>query len=386
MKRIFFMVLISSLLSVQSNSQHLRAGFQKKELVELLRIGARTTSDSIYSKKFPEPDHSKMLYQSAPVGFNNLWQLWMRNDSVAIISIRGTTPAAISFLANIYAAMVPARGNLELEKDFSFKYELSGLPNAAVHVGYLVAMAYLSRDILPKIDSCLRQGINEFIITGHSQGGAISYLLRAYMEQLKNEGRIPGGAHIKTYTIAAPKPGNLYFAYEYEHINKGGWAYQVVNPVDWVPEVPFSIQTMDDLSETNPFRNVKQLIGKQKFPLNIGASLAYKQLSKPAKKARRQYEKWLGKRVGKLVKKSLKEFTTPAYYGSNNYVRTGTTVVLMPDSSYFQNFPEVRDSIWHNHTQRPYLFLAEKLEDNGNAETPAAITRNPGALKDNNKP
>ena len=38
----------------------------------------------------------------------------------------------------------------------------------------------------------------------------------------------------------------------------------------------------------------------------------------------------------------------------------------MPDSAYYVKFPEVKDSIWHNHTQVPYLFLAERLPANGN--------------------
>ncbi|MEO8772064.1 MAG: META domain-containing protein [Ferruginibacter sp.] len=355
-------------------AQQLKPGFDKQEFIELLKIGARTSADSNYFKKIPAPQYSTLVYQSATVGFDNLWQLWRTKDNVAVISIRGTTKTVVSFLADLYAAMAPAKGTLQLEKDFTFNYNLSDNPGSAVHVGFLIAMAYLSRDILPKIDSCYKTGTKQFIIAGHSQGGAITYMLTSYLESLKKENRLPKDIRFKTCASASPKPGNLFYAYDFENLTRDGWSYNVVNSVDWVPELPFSIQTLDDMNETNPFVFSKKLIKKQKFPLNIVLRSAYNQMSKPTKKALKNYKKWLGKRLGKFVKKSLKELTLPDYFNSNSYVRTGTTIVLVPDSSYFQKFPEVKDSIWHNHIQEPYLFLTEKLPDNDQAATQSAPT------------
>ena len=50
--------------------------------------------------------------------------------------------------------------------------------------------------------------------------------------------------NIKTYCSAAPKPGNLFYAYDFEHITEGGWAFNVVNSADWVPELPSTTQTV----------------------------------------------------------------------------------------------------------------------------------------------
>lgn len=372
-KYLIFFILVGT-FSIDTSAQQLQPGFDKDEFIELLKIGARTSTDSAYYNKLPAPQRSTLIYQSANVGFDNLWQLWRTEKNTVIISVRGTTKTAVSFLANLYAAMVPAKGTLQLEKNFTFNYNLSDNPKAAVHVGFLVACAYLSRDILPKIDSCYKAGNKEFIITGHSQGGAITYSLTSYLEQLKDEGRLPKDIRFKTCAAAAPKPGNLYYAYSFENLTRDGWAYNVVNSVDWVPEVPFSIQTLDDFNSTNPFRNAKKLIKKQKFPVNIVLLHAYNKLSKPQKKAQRNYETWLGKRVAAIVKKNLKEFTSPEYFSSNNYVRTGNTIVLVPDSSYFEKFPENTDSIWHNHIQTPYLFLAEKLPGNGNANPQTKVS------------
>ncbi len=298
------------------------------------------------------------------MALDNIWDLWLSKDSVAVISIRGSIESDVSFLVNFYAAMVPAKGELQLDKSFTFQYNLSNDPKAAVHAGFLVAMAYLQRDILPKIDSCYKQaGIKNFIIAGQSQGGGICYLLTSYLESLKSENKIPADIRFKTYCGASPKPGNLFYAYDYENLTKDGWAYNVVNTADWVPEVPFSIQTMNDFTDVNPFSNAKNLIKKQKFPKNIMLRFAYNKLSNPAKRAQRRYQRYLGSFVSKAVKKQLPQFKAPEYYKSNNYVRTGATIVLYADDVYYKQFPKDVTKIWKHHFIEPYLYLTQKLNE-----------------------
>lgn len=344
-------------------AQHLKPGFDKAEFIELLKLGARATADSSYYDTMPAPQHSTMIYQSPQVGLDNLWQLWMRDDSVAIINVRGTTTTGVSFLANLYAAMVSAKGELHLEKDFDFKYNLSGDPKAAVHIGFLISTACLTRDILPRIDSLYKTGINEFIIAGHSQGGAITYLLTSYLENLKAENRLPADIRFKTCASAAPKPGNLYYAYQFENLTRGGWAYNVVSNVDWVPEVPLDVQTIRDFNEVNPFAHAKTLIKKQKFPKNLALKHIYNRMTKPSLKAQKRYENYLGKMVSKMIKKTLPDFVPPEYFKSNNYVRTGNTIVLYAGKDYYEKFTQDVNKVWMNHPQTPYLFLAEKLPD-----------------------
>lgn len=89
--------------------------------------------------------------------------------------MRGTTEKPESWLANFYAAMVPAKGEIKLNDTEIFRYQLATNPKAAVHIGWLLGMAYLSKEIAPKIDSLCKTGIKEFLIMGHSQGGAISF-------------------------------------------------------------------------------------------------------------------------------------------------------------------------------------------------------------------
>ncbi len=306
------------------------------------------------------PQHFQLKYRSPEIGLLNLWELWGDEHGTALISIRGTVNKTDSWLANFYAAMVPAKGQMVLTTNDTFRYELAQDPKAAVHVGWLISMAYICKDLQPKLDSLIKSGTRDIIITGHSQGGGISFLLTAWLQQQRLKGMLPADLRIKTYCTAAPKPGNLYFAYEYEQQSQEGWAYNVVNPLDWVPEAPVSIQTMNDFNDINPFKNAKPMIRKQKFPKNLVLKHVYNKLVKPPKKAQCIYEHYLGKLLSKEIGKRLKGIEVGEYYHSNDYVRTGNTIVLKPDSDYLSKFPADPTAVFMHHFHHSYLFLIDK--------------------------
>ncbi|MCO5284966.1 MAG: lipase family protein [Chitinophagaceae bacterium] len=355
-----FLLLSFSLTSL---SQKLKPGFDKEEYREMMLISAKTSAlDSNYYLSLPFPAHFTLQYRSSSIGLDNLWELWTDDKSgKAVISIRGTTEKAESWLANFYAAMVPAKGELRLNSHEVFSYQLASEPKAAVHVGWLLSMVYLSKEILPKINEQFQRGNRDILIMGHSQGGAISYLLTSYLYNLQRLNQLPKDIRFKTYCSAAPKPGNLYYAYEYEAMTGGGWAFNVVNAADWVPEMPISIQTLNDFNNVNPFTNAKQIIRKQKFPKNLVLKHVYNQLDKPTRKAQRKYEKYLGRMASKLIKKHLPDFTPPTYYNSNHYVRTGTTIVLLPDEEYYKLYPDDPTKLFPHHFHEQYLYLLNRL-------------------------
>lgn len=354
-------LLLGIALPVTLLGQKLKPGFDKAEYVELMSVFARQVDTLPANTPIPKPQRFKFVYRSPVVGLDNRWDLWTSPDSVAVISIRGTTLEAVGWLENFYAAMVPAKGQLVLSNNYKFDYHLASHPQAAVHIGWLIGTAFLAQDILPKLDSCVKAGISNFYIMGHSQGGAISYLMTSHLRQLQKQGKIPSTVHFKTYCSAAPKPGNLQYAYEYEAVTGGGWGFNVVNSADWVPETPISIQTLDDFNVTNPFANIPALVKKQKFPKNLALKYVYNKLSKPAQKARKYYQKYLGDFAGRYVKTNLKEYIPPTFYQSSHYVRTGTFVVLLADEAYFKKYPDDKKTIFVHHLLTPYLDLAAKL-------------------------
>lgn len=368
MNKAFFLFIF--ICSQNIFAQVLKPSFDKSEYIETLKINYKAhipINEWDENKTLSSPENFNFVYRSPVVAFDNIWDLWIhRKEKVAVIAVQGSIQTEASFLANLYAAMIPAKGEFQLDDQFLFKYKLAENPRAAVQVGWFVAMAYMSRTIEAKIDSCYKAGIKDFILTGHSQGGGITFLLNAYLENLKLSKKLPEDIRFKTYCSAGPKPGNLFFAYDYEHITEGGWAYNVVNTADWVPDVPFSVQTVNDFTAVNPFQGAKAMIKKQKFPANIALKYAYNQLSKPSLKAQKNYEKYLGKMVSKAVKKQIPNFNTPEYVQSNYYVRTGNTIVLYADKEYFKLFNNDSNNpnIWQHHLPKQYLFLAEKLKEN----------------------
>jgi hypothetical protein len=334
-------------------------GFDKAEFLELLKISSYQ-GDTLYNPDLPPPLKFKKIYRSKTMGLDNRWDLWVSDQSVAVISIRGTTPEKTSWLENFYAAMVPAKGNLKLSNDFSFDYHLCDDDKAAVHTGWLIATAFLSRDILPKIDSLAKNGVHQFYIMGHSQGGGIAYLLTAHFLELQKQNKLPADYVFKTYCSAAPKPGNLHFAYAYENMTKGGWSFTVVNSADWVPEAPFSIQTTLDFNPSNPFVNAKRTIKRAPFFQRLAMNSFYNSLDKPTKKANKRFQNKLGKTLGSFIKKSLPDYEIPEYYNSSNYTRAGESIVLYADSAYYNLFPNDPEKIWTHHAFEAYLYLTEK--------------------------
>ena len=357
-------LFLATVFFINQSPAQLSSGFDRDEYIELMKLSARTSAAENYYSKIAEPQHFKMLYQSPVIGLDNLWDLWSDGKGIATISIRGTTTNSTSWLANFYAAMVPAKGQLQLADNDVFEYELASNPKAAVHVGWLVSTAFLTRDMIPKIDSTYKSGTKNIIIVGHSQGGAIAYLVTSYLYNLQKTGKLPADIRFKTYCSAGPKPGNLYYAYEYEAMTQNGWAYNVVNAADWVPEVPISIQTLNDFNPSNPFIHAEGIIKKQKFPANLALKYMYNQLSKPPNKAQKRYQKYLGSMTSKTVQKTLPGFVPPAYYPSSHYVRTGNMIVLIPDEEYLKRYPESRtpDNLFPHHLHPQYLLLAEKLK------------------------
>lgn len=359
MKYFGFLYLIAA--GLVGFTQGLKPGFDRNEYIEQMLISVQSVKDSSYASEFDRPKSFEMIYQSENIGLDNSWDLWLNSENIASISLRGTTEKPESWLENFYAAMIPAKGTIIIEGNKEFEYDLSADPKAAVHVGWAVGLAYLIRDIQPKIDSLYEKGTKDFLITGHSQGGAIAYLLTAHLRRQQLLGNLPSDLKFKTYCSAAPKPGNLYFAYTYEAMTQNGWGFNVVNSADWVPEVPMSIQTLNDFNIVNPFVNVDQIIKKQKLPARVVMKRIYKKLDKPTKKAQKNYEKYLGKMANKLVANKLEGLSVPDYVESNNYVRTGITIVLTPDQNYYDKFPNNPEAIFSHHFHHPYLYLAKRL-------------------------
>ncbi len=363
-------ILLAAILLLSSHlgfSQHLKAGIDKDELLEVMYVSARTGGNDKYvnHKEHPIPAPSKFerIYRSQTIAFDNLWELWSDNNGTAILTVRGSTAKNKSWLANFYAVMLPAKGELLHQGTSSLSYHFADNPNAAVHAGWTISTSFLYQDIKPKIDSIYQSGTHDIILTGHSQGGAICYLLTAQVLHDQKHGKLPKDIHFKTFCTAAPRVGNLYFAYDYEQITKEGWAYNIVNPLDWVPEMPLDVQTTEDFNAINPFAKVDEQFKKQKLPARIAMKRFYKRLKKHPEKALRSYQKILGDKLKSSVNAAIGEITLPDLYPSMQYVRSGQHVVLTPSETYMKDFPSNPDKIFVHHSHHAYIALINEIEE-----------------------
>lgn len=362
MKKILWLAALCWVVQVKAQ---LKPGFDRDEYIGLLGItAAQADSLSAKNSKLSVPVAYQRLYRSPEMGLKNRWELW--SDSLKrrlVISIRGTVNNQVSWLENFYCAMVPAKGTLMLDDSTKFSYQVAEDSQAAVHVGWMLGLAYLGPDIMRELKDQIStsDSMPEITIIGHSQGGAIAYLLRSYLFYEAEKGNLPKTLSIKTYCSAAPKPGNLYYAYDFEFITRGGWALTVLNADDWVPETPFSLQTLEDFNELNPFSGVARALSSVKpFYVRWYLKHAYSKMDRSAKNTRKRFEKYLGSTLYKQVVKTLPEFKKPDYAATMNYMRTGTPVILMPDSAYREQFPEDKQHVFVHHGLEPYRSLAER--------------------------
>jgi hypothetical protein len=347
-------------IGLAAAAQDLKPGFDADEYIGVLERGAMQV-DKAFRGKMPKELHYERVYHSPEMGLHNKWDLWLSNDKKVIaINLRGTTSDPDSWLENFYSAMVPATGTLNLDGKNPFHYKFANDTKAMVHVGWALGACSLLPDITEKIQAWYAKGVKQFIVEGHSQGGAIAFLVSSYLHYQVAEGKLPKDLVIKTYCSAAPKPGNLYYAYDFDYISRGGWAYTVVSAADWVPEMPVSVQTKKDLND-NPYTFTKSSLKKQSFLVRYYINHIYKSMDRSTRKAQRKYEKYLGRMVYKQVKKYLKYFEQPIYAGSCNYMRAGSSIVLEPDPEYYIKFPQTNPDIFRNHLFEPYYYLVTKI-------------------------
>lgn len=337
----------------------LQPGFNAGEYADLLSLFFFHSSIPDSADRAGKEDPYRLEYNSGDLGLLNNWSFYVRKGNVGVINIRGTVPYAASWLENLYTAMIPATGELHLNDSTVFHYQLSAHKKAMVHAGWTIGLGFLAPGVEAMINRSHRdKGIKEFLLFGHSQGGAIAFLLRSWLEYEKQKGRIPADVALKTYCSAAPKPGNMYYAYDYDYITRGGWGFTVVNAADWVPETPFSVQTLTDFNPTNPLLHIVEITRNDSAGLPVKAM--YSTLDKTSRTTQQEFKKWMGTDVYARIKGYLPGLKEPVYSEGGNYMRAGVPIVLMPDEAYRRKFPDGGGEFFIHHLFDAYYWLLKK--------------------------
>ncbi len=342
-------------------AQKLTPGFDPVEYRTMLAISARQADTALFKPNLPYPIRFNLVYSSPVAGLANRWFLWTNvKEKILVVSIRGTVMEKSSWMENFYAITTPATGSISIDSGKVFKYKLAGDSMATLHAGWLIGLASMAEEATSKIREYYNYGYKDLIIMGHSQGGAIGFLFRSYLEYL--ESPLPPDLRIKTYGSAVPKPGNLYYAYDFDRINYPGWALRVVNTEDWVPETPFTIQKIDDMNSSNPFVNADKYLLKSGFFQKVYAKRILRKLEEETENAYEVYSEILGDKVYSFIRNDFEHINKPIDGKNMNYSTAGLPIILKPSEAYFNKYIGNKEvKLFTHHMPYAYYFICLEM-------------------------
>lgn len=319
-------VLLFGLLFLLSSTTfaQLREGFDPDEVKDLIAMCNSYTFQNLYgSDAAIAPKNYKKTFTSPVIGMDNKFQVYTK-DEVAVISFRGSTNQIASWIENMYSAMIPAEGVIlldQVEKPYCFAKDTA----AAVHAGYALAVVLLSPTILNQIKELNQQGIYNILITGHSQGGSLANMTRAYLENLP-KGTLSSKNVYKTYAFANPMCGNKSFADEY-HLRycENNMSYSIINPADLVPFMPMHYQEEGNILSKDRLK--AWFFGEESFDIRkIGLEMVIRKFEKSLK----DYVNSSNRLIEKMVSASYGAVDMPDYIRDINYYQVGNIRELEP--------------------------------------------------------
>lgn len=342
--------------NAQSINGSLKPGFDPKESYDLLALNK--VFDSVPAPWFDEvAENYRFAYRSPEIGLDNSWDLWLRQDSTAVLMLRATTSDPKSILADFLCAMSPAQGKVVIAAGDTVAYKLAEHPKAAVHTGFLIGFAYLAKDIRPKVDSLYAKGYRNFIVAGHSQGGALCYFVSSWLHYLEKDGNLPG-LTVKTYASASPKTGNMYFAYNYDNIMRGGWAFSLVNSEDPVPDMPLTTQQVEEVNSPNPLTLLLDRSKEMPFLKRVVLKRAVNRMQKSASKSSKMYQRYLGSYTADIVRGMMPGLEIPNVVNTTYFVRPGIPISLVAGEGFLSRFgAEIAAHRYSQHNPETYQYL-----------------------------
>lgn len=227
------------------------SGFDLAEALDLLALCSIVEG----STGLPQPPGWTMIFDSPVIPpFTEKWQLWQNASGAYAVVVRGTVYDPGSIFEDLLAFLAQATGSVTVGPN-RIDYKFAADPRASVNVGFTLGALLLLKEgvngVLAQLAAKVPAG-SQIYVTGHSQGAAVCTLMRSYLEYAADSPRDKNYSY-KTYVYAQPKPGNDHYAYDFENrFSNPGLAFRVNNSLDWVPQVPFTIEIPSDINTPNP--------------------------------------------------------------------------------------------------------------------------------------
>ena len=233
----------------------LKAGFDLAEALDLLSLCSIIEGSS----ELPQPPGWTKIFDSPVIPpFTEKWQLWQNTAGAYATVIRGTVYDPGSILEDLLAFLALAAGSVTVGP-YRIDYKFAAGSHASVTVGFALGALLILKDpangILKQLAELVPAG-SQIYVAGHSQGAAVGTLVRSYLEYAADSPRDKNYSY-KTYVYAQPKPGNDHYASDFENsFSNRGFTFCVNNSLDWVPQVPFTIEIPSDINTPNPLSNL----------------------------------------------------------------------------------------------------------------------------------
>ncbi len=317
----FLFVLTALTLSAQFDS-----GYETKEARDMVALcNSFTFLKEEGSDSEILPRGYDRIYASPSMGMDNQFQVYVSGKS-GVLVFRGSTASPTSWMANIYASMIPARGEISIAGT-PRTYRFAENTDAAVHSGYALATVIMANEVLQQISQLNKRGIFDIYITGHSQGGSLAQMIRAYIENLP-DGELSAKNNYKTYAFAPPMIGDKSFAAEYNRrFSATETSFTIINPSDPVPLFPSGMDgeegsdaiQMFSGGEPNDFRSMMMAFLFQSMSDSIAG-----------------FANQMGQNLLATLSNSIGEVKMPPSLGRFEYQRTGKVIEIEP-----MKFPEI---------------------------------------------
>lgn len=295
------------------SAEEFKRGFNASEAKDMIAIcNSYTFLDLYHSDSEILPKGYNKTYTSRTLGMDNKYQIYQKG-TIGVINIRGSTDKSLSWMENFYASMIPAKGVIKTP-DYTFNYCFARDTSAAVHAGYALGIAFLSKDILHQLKELNKQGIFNIIITGHSQGGALAHLLCAYLENSPNS-IVSKKNTFKTYAFADPMTGNKAFVDEYNsRFCTNQTSFSIINPDDFVPTLPMSYNAEGNFISPETISSL--FFDRTNFDFKqLAMDFALKKLEKTLS----GYLKYASHALEKRISETIGDVIMPTYLEDINY-------------------------------------------------------------------
>ena len=228
--------------------------------------------------------------------------------------------------------MIPALGEITRNNE-KFSYQVAENKDASVHAGYMLGLSYLAEDVMKQIEAGNKSGIYTWFITGHSQGGSLAQLMRAYLFFQKKE-KLSHKNQFKVYAFANPMIGNVEFCNEYKHnFADPGMSFVMDVETDVVPTMPMSY------NDSTFFKSSVMELMSQGREFDVKENLMEGMMTLFAPKLSKLNQFLSGNVFGQITK-DLGEIKMPEYRNEANFAQTCTPIML-PATQYP---PELKDS------------------------------------------